>query len=133
MPLTDADNGVWGGAASDPLAYIPFDAYVSPDGRTATGYVNGPEVVHQFEVLASGYDEGCIPSSNILDPWEQGRDYFASGQLAMVITDFQDLDKVEKAGINYGTTAPPTPEGDGAVLLRVDGQRRRDGRVRQPG
>ena len=48
----------------------------------------------KFEVLASGYDQGCIPSSNILDPWEQGRDYFAKGQLAMVITDFQDLDKV---------------------------------------
>ena len=76
----------------------------SPDGRTATGYVNGPDFVHQFETLASGYDDGCLPTSNILDPWEQGRDYFASGQLAMVITDFQDLPKVENAGINYGST-----------------------------
>ncbi|MGH2630605.1 MAG: ABC transporter substrate-binding protein [Actinomycetota bacterium] len=109
--LTDKENGVWGGAASDPLAYLPFDMLFSPDGRTATGYTNSPEVVHQFEVLASGYERGCIPSSNILDPWEQGRDFFAKGQLAMVITDFQDLDKVEKAGINYGSTAPPTPEG----------------------
>jgi len=107
--LTDKNNGVWGGAASDPLAYIPWEMMFSPDGKTAT--VNSPDVVHQFEVLASGYDQGCIPSSNILDPWEQGRDYFAKGQLAMVITDFQDLDKVEKAGINYGSTASPTPTG----------------------
>jgi len=109
--LTDKENGVWGGAASDPLAYIPFDMLFSPDGRTATGYANGAEVVHQFEVLASGYEQGCIPSSNILDPWAQGRDFFSKEQLAMVITDFQDLDQVEKAGINYGSTAPPTPEG----------------------
>ena len=107
--LTDEANGVWGGAASDPLAYVPCDMLFSADGRTAEGYVNGPEFVQQFETLASGYEQGCLPTSNILDPWEQGRDYFASGQLAMVITDFQDLPKVENAGINYGTTAVPTP------------------------
>ena len=27
----------------------------------------------------------------------------------MVITDFQDLDKVENAGINWGSTAPRRP------------------------
>lgn len=109
--LTNAQNDVWGGAASDPLAYVPFDMMFSPDGRTALGYVNGPDFVQQFQVLASGYERGCLPSSNILDPWEQGRDYFAQGQLAMVITDFQDLNVVENAGINYGSTAPPTPAG----------------------
>ena len=109
--LTDKEKGIWGGAASDPLAYVPFDMLWSPDGHTATGYVNGPDFVQQFETLANAYDDGCIPTSNILDPWEQGRDYFASGQLAMVITDFQDLPKVEKAGINYGSTGVPTPEG----------------------
>lgn len=109
--LTDQANGVWGGAASDPLAYLPFDMFFSPDGHTAEGYTNSPEMAHQVDILANAYEQGCIPSQNILDPWEQGRDYFAKGQLAMVITDFQDLDKVEHAGINYGTTAPPTPAG----------------------
>ena len=109
--LTDADNEVWGGAASDPLSYMPEDMFYSPDGRTATGYVNGPEVVHQFEVLAGGYERGCFPAPNAVDPWSQGMDYFSKGQLAMVITDFAGLEKVEKAGINYGSMAPPTPEG----------------------
>ena len=108
--LTDEANGVWGGAASDPLAYVPWETFFSEDGRTAE--FNSPEAVEQFEILASGYEQGCIPTSNILDPWEQGRDYFARGELAMVITDFQDLDKVEKAGINYGSTASPTPTGE---------------------
>jgi multiple sugar transport system substrate-binding protein len=109
--LTDPANQVWGGAASDPLAYMPMDMFFSADGRTAIGYYNGPEVVHQFEVLASGYERGCLPASNALDPWTQGTDFFAKGQLGMVVTDFAGLKKVENAGINYGSTAPPTPEG----------------------
>jgi multiple sugar transport system substrate-binding protein len=107
--LTDKAKGIWGGAASDPLAYDPWETFFSADGRKAE--FNSPRAVHEFEVLASGYKRGCFPSSNVLDPWEQGRDFFAKGQLAMVITDFQDLNKVEKAGINYGSTASPTPTG----------------------
>jgi multiple sugar transport system substrate-binding protein len=108
--LTNEASGVWGGAASDPLAYVPWETFFSDDGRTAL--FNSPEAVQQFEILASGYERGCFPTSNILDPWEQGRDYFADEALAMVITDFQDLDKVENAGINYGSTASPTPTGE---------------------
>jgi multiple sugar transport system substrate-binding protein len=108
--LTNKEKGVWGGAASDPLAYVPWETFFSEDGRTAE--FNSPQAVEQFEILASGYERGCFPTSNVLDPWEQGRDYFARGELAMVITDFQDLDKVEKAGINYGSTASPTPTGE---------------------
>jgi ABC-type glycerol-3-phosphate transport system substrate-binding protein len=107
--LTDKDKGIYGGAASDPLAYIPWEMLFSADGRTAT--FNSPDVVHQFEVLAQGYNDGCFPTSNVLDPWEQGRDYFIKNQLAMVITDFQDIDKLDKSGINWGTTGSPTPDG----------------------
>jgi ABC-type glycerol-3-phosphate transport system substrate-binding protein len=89
---------------------VPWETFFSEDGRTAE--FNSPEAVEQFEILASGYDRGCFPTSNILDPWEQGRDYFAQGKLGMVVTDYQDLDKVEKAGINYGSTASPTPPGE---------------------
>jgi multiple sugar transport system substrate-binding protein len=109
--LTDEDNQIWGGAASDPLSYAPADMLYSADGRTATGYINGPEVVHQVDVLASGFEQGCIPAPNAVDPWSQGMDYFSKGQLGMVVTDFAGLEKAEKAGIDYGSTAPPTPEG----------------------
>jgi ABC-type glycerol-3-phosphate transport system substrate-binding protein len=109
--LRDEANDVWGAGISDPMAFLPWEVVVSPDGRTAQGYVNGQAAVSAFSALARGYQEGCIPTSNILDPWEQGRDFFASGNLAMVITDFQDLPKVENAGINYGSTIMPTPTG----------------------
>jgi multiple sugar transport system substrate-binding protein len=109
--LTDAESQVWGGGAADPMSYLPWEVFVSEDGRTAQGYVNSPETVHQFDVLGQGYDQGCFPSLNVLDPWLQGRDFLAKGQLGMVITDYLDLKTVENAGIDYGTTAPPTPEG----------------------
>ena len=109
--LTDPENEVWGGGAADPTAYLPADMLYSPDGRTATGYFNGPEMVHQLDLLAGGYEQGCFPAPNAVDPWSQGMDYFSKGQLGMVITDFASLQKPEKAGINYGSTAPPTPEG----------------------
>jgi multiple sugar transport system substrate-binding protein len=109
--LRDEANDVWGAGVSDPMSFLPWEVIVSPDGRTAQGYVNGPEAVAAFNALAQGVQQGCIPSLNILDPWEQGRDFFASGNLAMVITDFQDLNKVENANVNYGSTIMPTPTG----------------------
>ncbi|MFB3738772.1 MAG: ABC transporter substrate-binding protein [Candidatus Velamenicoccus archaeovorus] len=109
--ITDEANGIWGAAVSDPLAYLPWEMFFSPDGTTVEGYVNGPDLVHQFELLASGFERGCMPSSNVLDPWQQGRDYFAKGRLGMVITDFQGLPKIEEAGIDYGSTSSPTPAG----------------------
>jgi ABC-type glycerol-3-phosphate transport system substrate-binding protein len=109
--LTDPDNGVYGAAYGDPITWNPWEMVVSPDGRTATGYVNGPTSVHVHEVLARGIQDRCAPSLNVLDPWEQGADFFAQGKLAMVVTDFQSLFKIEKAGINYEVTAPPTPTG----------------------
>jgi ABC-type glycerol-3-phosphate transport system substrate-binding protein len=109
--LSDPSRDVWGGGTADPMAFIPWEAFVSPDARTAVGYVNGPTVVHSFEVLAQGFQQDCFPSLNILDPWIQGRDYIAEGQLGMAITDYLGLDTVEAAGIDWGTTAPPTPSG----------------------
>lgn len=107
--LTDPANGVWGGGAADPIAYLPWEIFFSEDGRTAQ--VNSPSVVHEFDILGRAYAEGCFPSLNVLDPWIQGRDFFAKGSLGMVITDYLNLDKVDAAGINWGTTAPPTPAG----------------------
>ena len=106
--LTDEENGVWGATADGPLAYLPYETFFSDDGRTAE--FNSAEAVHQVEVLASGYERGCIPSSNILDPWNT--DYLVSGELGMLITGFQGLTKIENAGINYGTTGSPSPVGE---------------------
>ena len=109
--LTDPDREVWGAAYGDPVTWLPWETFVSPDGKTATGYVNGPTSVHVHEVLAQGVRDKCAPSLNVIDPWEQGQDFFAQGKLAMVVGGFEGLEKLEKAGIDYGVAGLPTPDG----------------------
>jgi hypothetical protein len=106
--LRDEDAGVWGAAV--PLL-LPMELYVSPDGRTAEGYLNGPEAVHQFDVLSGIVRDGCSPTANIVDPWDESADFFASGAVAMAVADFNSPKQFEQAGINYGVTGPPTPPG----------------------
>lgn len=110
--MTDEANGVWGGAAADPMYFLPWESFVSDDGRSVQGSVNGAETVHAFDVLSQGFKQHCLPSLNVLDPSIQGRDFIAKGSLAMAITDLLDLRTVEEAGIDYGVTAPPTPPGE---------------------
>jgi ABC-type glycerol-3-phosphate transport system substrate-binding protein len=107
--LTNKDAGIWGAAYSNDI--LPFSMAFSPDGRSVTGYMNGPTAVANYDLIAKGFRDGCAPASDLIDPWEQGLDNFVEGKLAMVVTDFQGLDKIEAAGINYGSTAIPTPPG----------------------
>jgi multiple sugar transport system substrate-binding protein len=107
--LTDADAGVWGAAV--PSSVLPFELYVSPDGRMAQGYLNGPEAVHQFDVLSGIVRDGCSPTENAIDPWDESADYFQQGVLAMAVADFDSARTFERAGIDYGVTGPPTPPG----------------------
>ena len=108
--LSDPENQIWGAAYQDPVFWLPWETLVSEDGRTATGYVNGPSTVHTYETLARGVSDGCAPSLNTLDPNTQGTDFFISDQIAMIVADF-GLKKVENAGTDYGATLPPTPSG----------------------
>ncbi len=107
--LTDEDNGVWGAAYGYPPEVLPWEVEFSRDGRTAI--VNQPLGVSAYDTMAQGIKDGCVPSLGSMDPWEQGADYFADGQLAMVHTDLEAFKKIEKAGINYGVTGPATPAG----------------------
>jgi multiple sugar transport system substrate-binding protein len=107
--LRDEDAGVWGTAFSG--MFLPTELLVDPEGRTVDGYINSPETIEQYELLTGIVRDGCAPTSSVLDPWTQGADMLAQGQLASVLTDFTALDRLDAAGINYGVTAPPTPEG----------------------
>lgn len=109
--LTDEEAGVWGAGVADPVAFMPWEVWMDDTARNVEGYVNGPLNVEVFEGMAKAVMDGCIPSGAVFDPWEQGRDFFSAGQLAMTITDFQDLDQLDEAGINWGTAINPTPPG----------------------
>jgi ABC-type glycerol-3-phosphate transport system substrate-binding protein len=109
--LSDPENGVWGAGYGEPMSWLPWEMVVSLDGRTATGVANGPTSVHTHEVLADMTKNGCAPTLDTVDAWSQGVDFFIQEKLAMVITDFGGLTKIENAGVDYGVSALPTPEG----------------------
>jgi multiple sugar transport system substrate-binding protein len=106
--LRNEDTGVWGAAV--PM-FLPNELFVSPDGRTAEGYTDSPEAVHEFDVLSGIVRDGCSPTANVVDPWDGSADFFASGAVAMAVCDFDTAKQFEHAGINYGVTGPPTPLG----------------------
>jgi multiple sugar transport system substrate-binding protein len=107
--LTDKSKNVWGAAA--PTDYLPRDLEISPDGKTVEGYIDSSATIHDFQVLADMYKNGCSPTSNVIDPWDQSANYFEKGNLAMAMMDLDSAKAVEHAGINYGITGPPTPPG----------------------
>ena len=107
--LTDESKDVWGAAV--PTDFLPRELSVSPDGKTVEGYIDSPETIHNYEVLASIFQNGCSPTSNVIDPWDQSADFFERGAIAMAMADFDIAKAVEHAGINYGVTGPPTPVG----------------------
>jgi multiple sugar transport system substrate-binding protein len=108
--LTKANVGAkWGSAQGDPITWGPWELVVSKDGRKV---IANKTVFPQVESTVAGMIRNhCSPSLSVLDPWAQGGDYFAQKKIAMVITDFQSLFKIDKAHIDWGVTMPPAPAG----------------------
>ncbi len=108
--LTKANVGAkWGSAQGDPITWGPWELVVSKDGRKV---IADKTPFAQVESTVAGMIRNhCSPSLSVLDPWQQGGDYFAQKKIAMVITDFQSLFKMDKAGIDWGVTQPPAPAG----------------------
>lgn len=109
--LTNKSKHVYGAAYGDPFSWLPPDIFVSPNGRNAEGYLNGPTAVTAEEELARGIQQGCAPSLNTVDPWAQGEDWFVQGKVAMLIGGFFDMARFEKLKIDYGYAPYPAPPG----------------------
>ena len=107
--LTNKSKKVWGAAV--PSTVLPFNLMVTPDGRSVKGVLDSPASVHDFDVLSGIVRNGCSPTQNVIDPWDESADYFARGALAMAVCDFDAAKQFEDAGIDYGVTGPPTPPG----------------------
>ena len=109
--LTNKSKHVYGAAYGDPFTWLPPEIFVSPDGKRAEGYLNGPTAVTAEEELARGIQQGCAPSLNTVDPWAQGEDWFVQGKVAMLIGGFADMARFEKLKIDYGYAPYPSPPG----------------------
>jgi multiple sugar transport system substrate-binding protein len=108
--LTDKSANVYGSTQGDPVTWLARQDFFTPDGKSVVGKINTPKMAHTYDVVSKMIQDGTSPSLSVLDPWEQGADWFSQKQVAMVITDFQSLSKMEKAGIKWRVAPVPRPD-----------------------
>jgi multiple sugar transport system substrate-binding protein len=107
--LTDKAAGVYGSTQGDPVTWLARSDFFTPDGRSVIGKINNPKIAHVYDLVSQMIQDGTSPSLSVLDPWEQGADWFSQKKVAMVITDFQSLAKMEAAGIKWRVAPVPRP------------------------
>lgn len=102
-------TGTWGASSGDPYTWLARDNYVTLNGQYA--HFVTPSLIDVYTKIQMMYKDKCAPSQSLFDPWNQGADEFAQGKIAMAITDFRGISKIEHAGINYGVAPTPVPAG----------------------
>jgi multiple sugar transport system substrate-binding protein len=102
-------TGTWGATSGDPYTWLARDNYVTLNGQYA--HLVTPALINAYSAIQSMYRNKCAPSQSLFDPWNQGADEFALGKIAMAVTDFRGVAKIEHAGINYGVAPTPVPVG----------------------
>lgn len=73
------------------------------DGRTALGNLNSDAMVQGWNLGTALVRDGYAPSASIEQSLPSGvRDLFAQGKMAMIWSDFTDIEKYEANGIAFG-------------------------------
>ena len=102
-------TGTWGASSGDPYTWLARDNYVTENGQYA--HLDTPALINAYTAVYSMYKNKCAPNQSLFDPWNQGADEFSLAKVAMAITDFRGIKKIENAGINYGVAPTPVPIG----------------------
>lgn len=99
-PDRDPAKNVYGCSMPADIAYNFYPVY-GPDGHTAQGHMNAPELAAAFEIGAQLINEKLAPSPSVLDTVTE-TDLFAQGQIAITWSDFTAVPTYEQAGIDFG-------------------------------
>jgi multiple sugar transport system substrate-binding protein len=109
QPSEDPTQTVYGCFVNaDPYNYYPR---YGPDGRTAEGFMNAPELAEAFEIGASLINDGLAPASSVLDTIGH-TDLFAQGQIAMAFSDFSTVPTFQEAELDFGMAPMVVAEGE---------------------
>lgn len=122
--LTVRSNGstaVWGfifGQPTELYQLQPLGAslgasILSPDGRTADGYLNGPAWVKAASWYGDLFNVSKVSPKGV--PYPQTADLFAEGKVALFAGGEWQLPKFEKAGVDFGVAPFPAFAGGDAV------------------
>ena len=112
-PNSDLSKRIWGATTGGPEADVDNRDFVSPDGKTASGYFDSAANINTFAKLAHMANDGSglswddIASMGVDDAFELMKTH----QLAMTPDDNTALPNLEAAGIDVGV-APPFKEQD---------------------
>ncbi len=112
--ISNADENVYGyimPGKPDPYDFEMYlwsndTAYASEDGETTDGYVNSPEAVEVLQTFQDMMNDNLALAS---ESW--GTDEFSSQTAAMVVSGAWDIGSFNEAGLNFGTAAIPSFEG----------------------
>lgn len=108
QPNEDPTQTVYGCTMTpDPYNYYPI---YGPDGHTAEGNMNAPELAEAFEIGAALENEGVAPGGGILDTITT-IDLFAQGMVAMTFSDFSAVPTYQEAEIDFGMAPMIVAEG----------------------
>lgn len=91
----------------DPYNYYPV---YGPDGHTAEGHMNAPELADAFEIGAALQNENAAPGVGVLDTITTNA-LFAQGLVAMTFSDFSAVPTYEEAGVDFGMAPMIVAEG----------------------
>jgi multiple sugar transport system substrate-binding protein len=100
QPDPDPTANVYGCSMPADVAFGFYPVF-GPDGRTAEGNMNSPELVEAFNIGAALINDGMAPSLSVLDTITTS-DLFAQNQIAITWSDFSTIPTYEEAGIEFG-------------------------------
>ena len=108
QPHDDPTQAIYGCTVTlDPYNYFPR---YGPDGKTAEGYMNAPELAEAFGIGAALINDGFAPEGGILETIST-TDLFAQGMMAMSFTDFSAVATFQEAELEFGLAPMVVVEG----------------------
>ena len=100
QPNEDPTQTVYGCTMPADVAFGFYPIH-GPDGRTALGNMNAPELAEAFDIGAALINEGLAPGSSVLDTISTS-DLFAQNQIAITWSDFSAVPTYQEADIEFG-------------------------------
>jgi multiple sugar transport system substrate-binding protein len=98
-PGASPEKTVYGCSVPD-FGYL-FAPVFGESGRKAIGFMNAPKVTEAFQIGAGLIRDRLAPGSAVLDTIGES-DLFAQGKLGITWTDFTEVEKYQKNGIDFG-------------------------------
>jgi multiple sugar transport system substrate-binding protein len=100
-PSNDPSKAVYGCSMPEWAPGIQSKDVFGPDGRSAEGNLNSPEMVEAFNIAGALVREKAAPGGTVLTAIGES-DLFAEGRLGITWTDFTETPKYDAANLDYG-------------------------------